>query len=158
MAQGDFEVFSASKEKMGDGVFALGADTHKLALTDGSTTDPPTENLGNPLWGTTGTPVPNFELEEVTPGGNYPDEGTSISAVITDNWSLSTNIAKFDGDDVTAWTQNAGNPTDAKYGILYDDTLTNNDCIGWLDIGGVFNMTTGDLTVTWAAAGIFTLT
>ena len=35
--------------------------------------------------------------------------------------------------------------------MIYDDTTTNKNCIGYVDLGGVFDATTGDLTITWGA-------
>ena len=56
-----------------------------------------------------------------------------------------------------SWAQNAANPTDAYYGIVYNNTNAGKEAIGFVDLGGVFDMTTGDLAVNWNASGFFTM-
>ena len=74
----------------------------------------------------------------------------------TDNWALSGAVATFDCDDVS-WLQNASNPTDAEWGSCYQNDA-NDYGLFFVDLGGAFNMTTGDLSITWNGSGIFTLT
>ena len=148
--QGDVTVFSRAKLRMGDGDFDFSGGTHHIALTDGTTA--PIENATDPRFAAGGTP--NFLAEEVTPGGNYAAGGAAVDPA--DPWTLTGAIATFDLNDFT-WSQNAGNPTNATECVSYQNDA-NDYCLFFLDIGGVFNMTTGDLAITWNASGVFTLT
>lgn len=152
MAQGDVTVWSKAKERMGDAefpAFSTAAIVH-IALTDGSTT--PAENDSDPRWAAGGGQ--NYLADEVTPGGNYSAGGVAVDPA--DVWTLTTNVATFDLNDQT-WAVNGSNPTDATECIGYVNDA-NDYGLFFLDIGAVFNMTTGDLVITWDALGVFTLT
>ena len=150
MAQGDFTLFNQFLEDEGRGVHNLETGVIKLGLTDGTTT--PSASTAAPTWGAGGTT--NFKAEEVTPGGNYVADGIDVTATFSESGGTAT----FDGTTNPQWLSDGSNPPDATWGILYNETATNNECIGYLDLGGVFDMTTGDLTVTWNASGIATKT
>ena len=150
MAQGDVVFFNQFLEDEGNGVHNLDSDTIKLGLTDGSTT--PTASTADPRWGAAGTT--DFSAEEVTPGGNYSTGGIDVTATFSETGGTAT----LDGTTNPSWTQNASNPTDATYGILYNSTAAGKNAIAYVDLGGAFDMTTGDLTVTWNASGIGTKT
>lgn len=152
MAAGDVTLFNKVLEDMGDKVHNMSTDTFKIGLIDSVQT--PSATSVDPRWGADGTV--NFLTDEVTPGGNYSSGGESLSAVITDNWSITGGLTKFDGDDV-AIAQNAGNPSDARWGIVYNDTDTGKRCVGFIDLGAVKDLTTGPFSITWAAGGIFTV-
>ncbi len=150
MAQGDVTVFAKGKERLGDGDFgALSTAVIHIALTTGVTT--PSETDTDPRWAAGGTP--NYASEEVTPGGNYSAGGVAVDGA--DTWTLTGATAKFDLNDQT-WSQNASNPTNADECIGYVNDA-NDYALFFLDIGGTFNMTTGDLVITWNASGVFTL-
>ncbi len=159
MAQGTFIYFAQAKLDVGDKLHDLSTDTFKLSLIKNAAGGGvnPTETTADPRWGAGGTT--NLLSSEVTPGGNYSTGGTTLGAA--DHWTLSTATAKFDGDDIT-FTQNASNPTNAAWGIVYNDTDAGKRAIGYLELtsdstSNVVDMTTGDLAVVWNAAGIFTL-
>jgi hypothetical protein len=141
MAQGDVVFFdqwlvdvAEAKQDHEAGVFFLG-------LTDGSTT--PTATTADPRWGAGGTT--NFKAEEATPGGQYAADGKSLA---NPSVALVGGSAEIDWDDPGAWTQDGASPTDATYGIIYNNQAAK-ECVGYVDIGGVFNMTTGDLDVVF---------
>ncbi len=141
-------IFDQALEELGLGDWNLDTDTIRLALVTATTT--PTAATADPRWGAGGTT--NFSTNEVTAGGNYTAGGTDI----TSTYSQTSGTATFDGADVS-WLQNASNPTNARWGILYDDTDAENKCIGFVDLGSAFDMTTGDLNINWNASGIFTI-
>jgi len=150
MAQSDLTLFNEHINSLGDGVYALDADVIRVAIIDSVQT--PLATSADPRWGAGGST--NFDTNEVTEGaGAYALEGIDIAAT----WSEAAGTGTFDGADITTWTQNASNPPDARWLIIYDDTVAGNQCIGFLDLGAIFDMTTGDLNVTWNAAGIFTI-
>jgi hypothetical protein len=148
MAQGTVGIFNEFLETIGKSEINLDTDTIKLALVTDVTT--PTASTADPRWGAGGTT--NFNTNEVTAGGNYTAEGDDILST----YSQAGGTATFDGTNIE-WLVDGSNPTNARWGILYSDTDSDKKCIGWVDLGEVFNMTTGDLNVNWNASGIFTL-
>lgn len=149
MAAGDFTVFSQAKIDLGNKVFNLATDSVKFALVTAVVT--PAEADAGPHFGGTGTT--NYATNQVTPGGSYATGGPALTTKV---FNASGANAKWDADDVSI-TQNVLNPTNARWAILYDDTDANKRAVGFLDLGVARDLTTGLFTVTWAAAGIFTL-
>lgn len=149
MAQGDVVVFDqfllntlkGNPENPHD--LGATANTIKCAIVNNSTV--PAATTADPCWGAGGTT--NFATNEQT-GGNFTAGGqTCASAAVTNN----AGTIELDFGDPATWSQNAGNPTTCYWGIVYDDTATNKNCIAYVDLGGVFDATTGDLTITWGA-------
>jgi hypothetical protein len=64
---------------------------------------------------------------------------------------------KFDSDTNPTWAQHASNDVDAYWGIIYNDTDGTDRAIAFVDLGGPVDMGAGDLTITWNASGIFTI-
>ena len=136
---------------MGDADFSsISTAVVHIAITDGTTA--PIENATDPRWAAGGSP--DFSAEEVTPGGNYSAGGQVVDGA--DTWVLSGAIVTFDLDDFT-WAQNGSNPTNAADIIGYVNDA-NDYALFFLDIGTTFDMTTGDLVITWNVLGVFTLT
>ncbi|UCD24827.1 MAG: hypothetical protein JSW51_02610 [Gemmatimonadota bacterium] len=149
MAQGDVVVFDKFLEYVlkgnAENPFDFGAtpDTIKCAIVNNATV--PAATTADPCWGAGGTT--NFATNEQT-GGNFTAGGqTCASLTVTDN----AGTIELDFGDPATWSQNAGNPTTCYWGIVYSDTATNKNCIAYVDLGGVFDATTGDLTITWGA-------
>lgn len=153
MAQGDVVLFQEFLDLLGKEGHNLDTDTIKLALIKSAANggDDPAATDAIPAWGAGGTT--NFDTAEVTAGGGYTAEGTDISST----WAEAAGVGTFDGSNIT-WTQNASSPTNARWGILYNDTNAIKGCIAYVDLGSDFDMTTGDLVVNWNASGIFTIT
>lgn len=148
MAAGDFVVFDQFLQDVGRKVHQLETDVIKFGLVTNVTT--PTASTADPRWGAGGTT--NFDTNEVTAGGNYAAEGPDISAT----YSQTSGTATFDATDVSI-AQNAANPTNARWAIIYNSTSAGKECIGFLDLGSVINLSTGSFTVTWNASGLFTI-
>lgn len=126
----------------------FGATAHTVKCAIINDVVAPTITDSKPLFGATGTPSPNHSLNEQT-GGSYTAGGlTCASAAITDN-AGTIELDFGDPGGATGWAQNGSNPTDCDYGIVYNDSLTDKQCIGWVELGTTFNATTGDLTITW---------
>jgi hypothetical protein len=148
MAAGDITVFDQFKEDVGLAIHNLDTATIRLGLVTNVVT--PTASTADPRWGAGGST--NLETNEVTPGGNYADNGPDIAGT----YSEAAGTATFDATDVSI-NQNAGNPTNARWGIIYNDTAAGNQCIAFLDLGAVIDLTAGNFTITWNASGVFTL-
>lgn len=141
MAQGDVVFFDQFLVDVAEGLHDLENDTVKVGLVTAVTT--PAATTADPRWGAGGTT--NFKTNEVTPGGNYTVDGETPAAPSV---TLVGGQAEIDWGDIS-WAQDASNPTDATWAIIYNDTDAGKRCIGYVDIGGAFNMTTGDLSITW---------
>lgn len=148
MAQGDVTVVDEFLEDIGLEVHQLETDTFKLGLVTTSTT--PTAATADPRWGAGGTT--DWSTNEVTPGGNYSAGGPSIGGT----YSQTSGTATFDATDVSI-TQNGSNPTNARWGIGYNDTSAGKEVVFFLDLGSVTDLSAGDFSVTWNASGVFTL-
>jgi hypothetical protein len=148
MAAGDVVVFNQFLQDIGRATHQLETDTIRFALITNAVT--PTASTADPRWGAGGTT--NFDTNEVTAGGNYAAEGGDISAT----YSQAAGTATFDGTDISI-AVNGSNPTNARWGIIYNDTAAGNQAIAFLDLGSVIDLSTGSFTVTWNASGIFTM-
>jgi len=144
MARGDVTIFQEAMAKMLDGDWAS-TDHFYLAICDNTTT--PTAATATPVIG---------DFTQVGSGGTYVADGTdlgALSALVTQTGGTMT----FDSATNPTWAQNAGNDVDAYWGIIYNYTDAGKDAVAYVDLGGPVDMTAGDLTVTWSAAGIFTI-
>lgn len=149
MAQGDITVFAQAKLDIGLEIHQLETDTIKLGLVTSSVT--PSETTSDPRWGSGGST--NLSTNQVTPGGNYSSGGPTIA---NNTYTLSSVTATFDGDNISI-SQNASNPTNARWGAIYNDTAAGKQALAFLDLGGATDLSAGDFSVTWNASGIFTL-
>ena len=150
MAQGDITLFNEFKEDVGQKIHNLSSDTFKLGLVTNAVT--PAASTSDPRWGAGGST--NLSSSEVTPGGNYSAGGAALA---TSTWSETSGTATFDAADVSI-AQNASNPNNARWGIIYNDTSAGKEALAFLDLGGVTDLTAGAFQVTWSASGIFSLT
>lgn len=148
MAKGDVTIFDQFKQDVGRKVHDLDGDTIKLGLITSVAT--PAANTSDPRWGSGGGT--NLSSNQVTPGGNYSSGGPDISAT----YSQTSGTATFDATDVTI-SQNGSNPTNARWGIIYNDTAAGKNAVGFVDLGAAVDLTAGDFSIVWNASGIFTL-
>ena len=151
MAAGDVTLFEGFVLAVGKGVHDLSSDTIMCALITSSATAPD-ETEADPRWGAGGSR--DFSSDEVTPGGEYSTGGISIG---TTSWTISSNKPTFDADTDPSWAQDASNPTNARYAILWNDSATNDEAIGFIDLGQTIDMSAAPLDITFDANGIFDL-
>lgn len=145
MAQGDITIFDEAKAFMIDGGWEA-ADDIKCAILDDTTT--PAAADATPALG---------DYTEVGTAGTYVAGGTSLGNLGT----LTTESAgtmTFDSATNPQWLQNASNDADAYWALIYNDTDAGDLALGFVDLGGPADMSAGDLTITWNASGIFTIT
>jgi len=115
----------------------LEADTIKVMLLDDSHAFTATHNQKSEI-------VAN----EIS-GTGYTAGGAEItSKAVTQGAST-----KWDGGDVE-WTSATFT---AYHGVIYDDTLTNDDLIASIDFGGAKAVSAGTFKIQWHANGIVTL-
>lgn len=151
MAIGDVVVFDQFLVDALKKVHNLDTDTIKVGLITSAQTPAVTSN--DPRWGAGG--LTNFSTAEVTPGGLYAAGGYDITAGAA--VTLDTGAAKFDSSTDVSYLQNGSNPTNARWAIIYNDTSTGKECIGYVDLGSDINLSTGDFSINWNASGIFTV-
>lgn len=144
MAAGDVTVFDEAKAYMIDGGWEA-ADDIKVAILDNTTA--PTAADTTPALG---------DYTEVGTAGTYTAGGTSLGTLgtlVTEAGGTMT----FDSSTNPTWAQDPSNDTDAHWGLIYNDTDAGKLAIAFVDLGGPVDMTEGDLTITWNASGIFTI-
>lgn len=147
---GEFYLFNAAKEWEGDGTLDYDSHTHKAALVTNAVT--PSASTSAPCWGSGGST--NLSSSEVTPGGNYSAGGVTLGSV---TWTESGGTVTFDSADISI-AQHASNPTNARWMIVYSDTATNKNCVGYVDLGGVTDLSAGGFSYTVSASGWFNKT
>lgn len=152
MASGDIKWISGGLLALGSKVHNLGSDTFKVGLVTSSVTPAISDTDGR--WGAGGSV--NYSSNQVTPGGNYSSGGPSLASV---TWTNVSNVPTLRATDVSI-AQHASNPTNARWGIIYNDTDASKRAIAFIDLGSVRDLTTGAFTIDFGGAGtdILTLT
>ena len=104
---------------------------------------------------------PNFETHtnksDVTneaSGTGYTAGGETLTSVAMTSSSDGTGTIKWDADDVS-WANST--LTAVTGAVIYDDTVTNDRLIAYIDFGGSFSTTSGTFQIQWNPSGIFTL-
>jgi hypothetical protein len=91
---------------------------------------------------------------EVATGNGYTAAGALLASVAVT--TVTTNDAKFDANDVS-WTVPAAGTLTASYGILYNDTDTNDPPVAFIDFDGAQTAVDGSIfQIIWNVSGIFT--
>lgn len=152
MAAGDITVFEEAKAYMLDGDFGS-TDSIKLALITAAVTPTAADAVPGMNAGATTT------YTEVTAGGTYT-AGGEVMDTVANCVTEAAGVMTFDDTGANvSWAQNASNPTNARYGIIYNSSDTGLErAYAFLDLGATIDMSAGALTVTWNASGIFTIT
>jgi len=158
MAQGTLALFDEFAESIGDGRIDLDTDTFKVAFVTLQVGGTPTiaKDDAVPTWGAGGTT--NLSTNEVSAGGGYTTGGDALASV---TWGQTAGVSTFDAAN-NVWTSSGGDPATIKTAVIYSDTATNKDCIGFVDMTAdgttAISLAAGDVTIAWGAGGIFTVT
>ena len=140
MAQGTLLLFDKTTISIGDGLFDMDAGVWKVALIDDTVVAAITDA------------TPELATYTQVAGGNGYTTGGEI---ITVTWTRSGSTTTFEvTSGNTSWTQNGAGPIDIEQAIIYNDTNTNDDAIGFIDMtedAGVtpISLQDGDITITW---------
>ena len=133
-----FNKFNSFVEALAEKVHNLGSDTLTLALT--AAANPPVST--------------NTQLSNLTQI-SYTNLSSRVLSGVTSAQTLGTYALKADNLVLTA----SGTVATFRYIVLYNDTATNDELIGWFDFGGNVSLLNGEtFTITWDAAGIINLT
>jgi hypothetical protein len=144
MAVNDVTVFNEAKAYMIDGGWEP-ADSIWCAILD-NTLAPTAADLTPAL----------ADYTQVGTAGSYVTGGLvldTLGTMVTQSGVVMT----FDTDTDPSWAQNGSNDADASWGLIYNDTDAGKLAIAFVELGTV-DMSAGSLTITWNAAGIFTIT
>ena len=149
MAAGDVVFFDQYLVDVQEGLHDQENDTFKLGLITSAVT--PAATISDPRWGAGGGT--NLSTSQVTPGGNYASGGPTIANPTV---TLSGGAGVFDADDV-AIAQAAGNPNNARWGVIYNDTDAGKRALGFVDLGANIDLSAGAFSVLWNASGIMVM-
>lgn len=117
--------FNSFSEAIGRKVHNLNADVLKVALT-------------NTLPVATNTQLSN--ITQISAANGYASGGNAVGGSA---YSQTAGIAKLTGNDVT-FTASGGSFGTFQYAVLYNDTATNKELIGWADYATGLVLTNGN--------------
>ena len=84
-------------------------------------------------------------------GTNYTAGGNTLGSVTL---TQTGGTIKFDAAD-TSWS--SATITSARGAVIYDDTITDDPLIAYIDFGADFSSSNGTFTIAFNASGIFTI-
>ena len=84
-------------------------------------------------------------------GTNYTAGGNTLGSVTL---TQTGGTIKFDAAD-TSWS--SATITDARGAVIYDDSLTDDPLIAYIDFGANYSSSNGTFTIAFNAGGIFTI-
>lgn len=152
MAAGDVFLFYEFLQDVGEEVHDFANDTIKLALIDDTVT--PLANADTPRWGTGSGQ--NYIDNEVSDAGGYTADGITIPVTFTRTDDTAT--LNDDNGDVEL-DPDPGGFDNARWGILYNASAPNKECICFIDFGDDgLDETSGTVHIYWNTSGIFTIT
>ena len=146
MARNDWVTFQEFSLDLANGVHNLGSDTFKVALIDNGVT--PSAGDTAPRWNA-------YYSDHEVSGTGYTAGGYTLTGTST---SEAAGVTTFDDTGNVLWSQNAAGPTDIYWAVLYNDSASADQAIGFLDMGGAVSLVDGDVSITWNASGILTVT
>lgn len=121
-----FNKFNSFVEALAEKKHDLGADTLKVMLTN---TAPVATN------------TVKANLTEIAAGNGYTAGGNTAS--VTSSAQTSGTYKLVLGDPAT-WTASGGSIGPFQYAVLYNDTATNDELIGWWDYGSAVTLADGE--------------
>lgn len=141
MAAGDLTLFDEFALTLGQEHHNLSSDTIKLALVTNAVV-PTAADVDPEL----------LDYTEVS-GTNYTAGGETVTCT----WAMASGEARLTTATVPSWTQHASGPTNIRWGILYNDTATNDKCIAFIEFGSGsdISLADGDISYTFNATAIF---
>jgi len=147
MAQGEFIRFNQWKVDKGKKIHDLESDEIKFAAIKGASNGgiDPTKGLADPRWGAGGST--DLSAHEVAADGNYAAGGKVVACV----WEAVGDDVRFTSNASApqiSWAEHVDNPTNAEFLIAYNNTAAGKQCLGYIDLGGVKDMSNGDLNHT----------
>ena len=136
-----FNKFNSFVEALAEKVHNLGSDTLKVMLTN---TAPVAANSVK------------ADLTEISAGNGYTAGGNTASVTSS---AQTSGTYKLVLGDPTTWTATGGSIGPFRYAVLYNDTASNDELIGWWDYGSALTLAAGEsFTVDFdPTTGVLTL-
>lgn len=119
-----FNKFNSFVEALAEKVHNLGSDTLKIMLTNSA-----------PV----GTNTVKANLTEISAGNGYSAGGATVTVTAS---AQTSGTYKLTGNDVVFTASGAVGPF--QYAVLYNDTATNKELIGWWDYGSAVTLANGE--------------
>jgi hypothetical protein len=127
----DYDEYSAD---LHNGVHNLGSDTIKIALTNSAPNVATDSELA--------------DITEISAGNGYTAGGEAVTIASSTQTGGTYSLT---GSGTVVWTASGGAIADFRYLVLYNDTATNDELIGYYDYGSTLTLNDGDdLTVSVA--------
>ena len=120
-----FNKFNSFVEAVAEKVHNLGADTLKVMLTNSAPT------AANSV---------KADLTEISAGNGYTAGGTAASISSSSQTSGTYKLVLAD----VAFTASGGSIGPFRYAVLYNDTATNDELIGYWDYGSSITLASGE--------------
>lgn len=136
-----FNKFESFVEAVAEKVHNLGSDTLKVLLTNSA-----------PV----ATNTVKANLTEISAGNGYTAGGTAATISSSSQTSGTYKLVLAD----VVFTASGGSIGPFRYAVLYNDTATNDELIGWWDYGSSITLASGEtFTVDFdATTGVLTIT
>lgn len=149
MATGDITWFDQALLDLGKKVHDLSADTIKLGLVTSTVT--PSATTADPRWGAGGGT--NLATNAVATGTAWTGPVTLAGG----SWTIVGGTPTYDATDPTQIAQDGSGFTNARWGIIYNDTAAGKQALCFIDLGSDRSIVTGPLSITFNASGVLTL-
>lgn len=151
MAAGDIVWFDQSLLDLGLKLHNLETDTLRVGLVTSGVT--PAATTSDPRWGTGGGT--NLSTNQVATGGtSYTGPRLleiSSGGAGTQTWTIVSSVPTLRADPIVL-AQDASGFTNARWGIIYNDTDAGKRALAYLDLGSDRSLVTGSLTLDWNGA------
>lgn len=121
-----FNKFNSFVEAVAEKKHDLGADTLKVMLT---------------LTAPVATNTVKADLTEIAAGNGYTAGGNTATQTTS---AQTSGTYKLVLADPATWTAAGGAIANFRYAVLYNDTATNKELIGWWDYGSTVTVNTGE--------------
>lgn len=121
-----FNKFNSFVEAVAEKKHDLGADTLKVMLT---------------LTAPVATNTVKADLTEIAAGNGYTAGGNTATQTTS---AQTSGTYKLVLADPTTWTASGGAIANFRYAVLYNDTATNDELIGWWDYGSTVTVNAGE--------------
>lgn len=121
-----FNKFNSFVEAVAEKKHDLGADTLKVMLT---------------LTAPVATNTVKANLTEIAAGNGYTAGGNTATQTTS---AQTSGTYKLVLADPATWTASGGAIANFRYAVLYNDTATNKELIGWWDYGSTVTVNTGE--------------
>ena len=144
MALGEVKWFAQALLDLGNKLHNLGSDDLRVGLIDVSVT--PVVGTSAPHWNGVGST--NFFASQVGTGGT---SYTGPVALIGQSWSIAPGYPVLRANDVTLPLDALGF-TNARWGILFNNTDVNKRALAFADLGVVRSIVASELILDWFSA------